>query len=505
MKRLFAKTALPVILSAFLLLGVGFAQSQSGTLEIAVSQSPVGLDPDLATAFSTFAVVGQIYEGLVELNADLQLEPALATSWTVSDDNLTYTFRLRKGVTFHNGRPMTSKDVVYSFDRLMDPKTGSPLASNFSQVASVKAPDDDTVVFKLKAPFAPFLSTLINLSIIPKEVVEKNGNLQKVAVGTGPFMLKKWVPGSYILLKANPNYYRKGEPGVAALKYNIVPEASTRAAGLRNGTYQFVPAVDPATAQTLRNTPDVTLLHTQDLAYSLLGLNVSRPPLNNPKVREAINLAVNRKQVIQAVYFGNAVPGGPLSPALKDWAVSTDHFECYKSDPAKAKELLAEAGYPNGFDMKIIDYSTLKVVSDLAQVLQAELKSVGINATVDTQEFGNFVQNWKNSNFDAFVSLNGGSVDPDGYLYRTFHTGGATNVFKYSNPEVDKLLDEGRRTTDKQKRYDIYAQLQDTLACQGPIVHVAYGTLFAAERDNVQGFKQIPTRSLLYLRDVTLK
>ncbi len=493
------------LLIVALVLATGMALAQQGTLQIAVDQAPVGLDPDIVTAFSSFAVINEIYEGLVEVNSKLQIQPALATSWTVSNDGLTYVFNIRQGVKFHNGREMTASDVVYSFNRIMDPKTGSPEASRFSQVASAVATGPYQVTFKLKEPFAPFLSNLTNLFVVPKEVVEANGNLQKVAVGTGPFELETVVPDTYVLLKANPDYYRPGEPKLAHLKFNIVPEASTRAAGLRTGTYQLLPTVDPVTAQTLKNANGVKIMATQDLAYSLLGLNVSRKPFDDPKVREAINYAVNRPDIVQAVYLGNAVPGGPLSPALSDWAVPVSQFPCYTPSVTKAKQLLAEAGYPNGFSTTIITFGTIKEVSDTAQVLQAQLAQVGINAKVDVEEFGKFVQDWKNSNFDMFVSLNGGSTDPDGYLYRTFHTGGSTNVFKYSNATVDKLLEQGRTTTGMQQRQTIYDQLQKQLACTGPIVHIAYGTLFTGVRDNVQGFEQMSTRNLQYLRDTSLQ
>lgn len=497
------RTRIGVALVA-LLAALSLAYAQQGTLEIAVDQAPVGLDPDIVTAFSSFAVIGQIYEGLVEVNAKLQIEPALATSWTVSPDGLSYTFDLRQGVKFHNGREMTSADVVYSFDRIMDPKTGSPQASRFNEVTTAEATGPYQVRFTLKEPFAPFLANLTNLFVVPKEVVEANGDLQKVAVGTGPYELDKVVPDTYVLLKANPDYYRPGEPKLAELKYNVVPEASTRAAGLRTGTYQLLPTVDPVTAETLKKAGGVTVQGTQDLAYSLLGINTSRKPFDDPRVREAINYAVNRSDIVQAVYLGNAVPGGPISPALKDWAVPTSDFPCYTPSVAKAKQLLADAGYPNGFSTTIITFGTIKEVADTAQVLQAQLAKVGINAKVDVEEFGKFVQDWKNSNFDMFVSLNGGSVDPDGYLYRTFITGGSTNVYKFSDPSVDQLLKQGRTTTDTAQRRAIYDNLQKQLACTGPIVHIAYGTLFTGLRDNVQGFQQMPTRGLTYLRETSL-
>jgi peptide/nickel transport system substrate-binding protein len=340
--------------------------------------------------------------------------------------------------------------------------------------------------------------------IVAREVVEENGNLQQVAVGTGPFILTEIVPDTYTLLEANPSYYRPGEPGVAALKYNVVPEASTRAAGLRTGAYHLVPDVDPATAQTLGNVPGVTLLSVQDLAYTLVGVNTTRPPFDDPLVRRALNLAIDREEIVEAVYFGDAVPGGPLSPGLVDWALPVSEYSCYAPDPTAARALLTEAGYPDGIDFEIVTLGTLRVVVDAAQVVQAQLAEAGFRATVSVEELGSFVQRWRNSDFDTFASLNGGNIDPDGYLDRTFRTGGSTNVFLFSDPSVDTLLDAGQRAVDPALRRGVYADLQRALACDGPVLHLAYATLFTAHVDDVDGFVQTPTRSLRYLRNVTL-
>ncbi|MEX2536833.1 MAG: ABC transporter substrate-binding protein [Trueperaceae bacterium] len=483
----------------------GFVLAQSGTLELAVDQSPVGLDPHKVTAFSSFAVIGQIYDGLLEANSDLQLEPALAESWKVSEDGLIYTFMLRDDVTFHNGRPMTAADVVYSFERIMAEETASPQASRFNVVSGARAVDDHTVEFSLSEPFAPFLSNLTNLSVVPREVIEEHGDLQQVAVGTGPFMLGEIVPDTFVTLEANPDYYRDGQPVVAGIRYHVVPEASTRAAGLRTGTYHLLPDVDPATAQTLERAPGVTMLGTQDLSYVLMGINAGREPFGDVRVRAAINYAIDREEIVEAVYFGDAVPAGPLSPALVDWALPPEEYYCYDHSAERARELLAEAGYPDGIELEILTFGTIKVVSDAAQVLQAQLREAGIDASVNVAEFGTFVQDWSNSNFDMFVSLNGGTLDPDGYLYRTFRSDGSTNVFNYGDPQVDELLDRGRTTVDEEARQEIYNELQQRLACEGPIAHVTYGTLFSAHTDEVQGFQQMASRGLRYLRNVTLE
>ncbi len=486
-----------------LILLFGFASAQTGTLELAVDQSPVGLDPHVVTAFSSIAVLSQIYDGLVESNADLAIEPALAESWTISDDGLSYTFNLREGVTFHNGRTMTAEDVVYSFNRIMAEETGSPQASRFSQVSSAEAADDTTVVFTLSEAFAPFLGNTANLSVVASEVVESE-DIGQVAIGTGAFMLDEIVPDTYVSLVANPNYYRDMQPKVAELRYNIVPEASTRAAGLRNGTYHLLPVVDPATAQTLENVNSVSILRTQDLAYSLLGFNTTVAPFDDARVREAINMIIDREEIVEAVYFGQAEAGGPLSPGLAEWAVDTSEYSCYTTDVDKAKALLAEAG-ASDLSMEILSFGTNKIVSDVSQVVLAQLIDAGIDATLDVPEFGTFVQRWKNSEFDAFVSLNGGNIDPDGYLFRTFHSDGATNVYKFNDPSVDELLVQGRTQTDLDERAATYTSLQEKLACSGPISHIAYGTLLSGIANGVEGFEQNPTRSLISLRNVTVE
>jgi peptide/nickel transport system substrate-binding protein len=221
-------------------------------------------------------------------------------------------------------------------------------------------------------------------------------------------------------------------------------------------------------------------------------------------VRRALNLAIDRDEIVEAVYYGDAVPGGPLSPGLTDWALPVTEYSCYASDPATARRLLADAGYADGVDFEIVTLGTLRVVVDAAQVMQAQLADAGFRATVSVEELGSFVQRWRNSDFDAFASLNGGNIDPDGYLDRTFRSGGSTNVFQYSNPAVDTLLNAGQRAVDPSVRRGIYADLQRALACDGPVIHLAYATLFTAHRNEVAGFQQVPTRHLRYLRNVTL-
>jgi peptide/nickel transport system substrate-binding protein len=469
------------------------------TLTIATDQSPVGLDPQIATSFATQLVTSTIYEGLVAIDPSLAVVPALASAWTISPDGLIYDFTLRPGAAFHNGRPVAPADVVASIARLRDPKTGSPYASRLTGIASVEPGGEHSIRFTLTAPSAPFLSQLAPLAIIPPEAI---ADLARHPVGTGPFKFREWVPDTYITLDSNPAY--SPAPSLSGLKFTIVPDIATRQLGLQGGTYRLIPALDAVAAAALSASPGVQVLRTQDLAYSVLGLNVSKPPFDRPEVREALNLSLDRAQIVSAAYNGSAIPAGPLSPALKAWALPTTDFPCYRPDPVRAQALLKTAGLTLPVPLTVNVLGSLQQVVDVAQVIQAQLNEAGFNVTLNVQEQGRFIQDWRASNFQAFVSLNSGGPDPDDYFGRTFATGGATNVFKYSNPDLDRLLIEARADTDPARRKTLYDQAQRLLACTGPAIHLAYGTLFTGIRTDVHGFTPNPTRSLRGLGNATI-
>ncbi|MFL5162562.1 MAG: ABC transporter substrate-binding protein, partial [Microvirga sp.] len=432
----------------------------------------------------------------------LKIVPGLAESWTVSSDGRAYAFKLRSGVKFHDGSAMEAEDVVSSIKRVLSKDIASPLASRLSAIESANAVDGTTMELKLKEPSAALLSSLATIAIVPSAMEANKDALQKAPVGTGPFKFQEWQPNGFILLTKNETYWDKGMPKLAGLKFNIVPESATRQVGLSNGQYALLPNIDAATALQLKGKPNVKLSETMDLAYTLIGMNVSKPPFDNPKVREAVNYAINRQEIVDAALFGAGVPGGPLSPALKSWALDVNQFACYKPDPAKAQALLKEAGVatPVAVTMKVLPRQDIK---DIAQVVQEQLNKAGFKVELINQEQGQFIQDWRNSNFDLFASLNAGQPDPDDYFYRTFRTGGSTNVFKYSDAEIDGLLDQARTQQDQAARKTAYDKVQQKLACSGPAAHLTYGTLFSAMNGKLQGFDTMPNRSLLTLRNTS--
>lgn len=326
-------------------------------------------------------------------------------------------------------------------------------------------------------------------------------SLQMTPVGTGPFMFEEWVPNSYIQLAAFSDFRDSSMPKIDAVKYNIVPEAATRQVGLVSGQYDLLPGVDPATALQLQSASGIMMHETRDLSYTLIGINTTRAPFDNPVVRRALNMAVNRDEIIAAALYGNGVPAGPLSPALQNWAMDPNAFDCYAGTAADAAALLAEAGVETPIEAELLVLPR-QDAKDISQVVQQQAKAAGFEITLVNKEIGAFVQDWRNSDFDLFASANSGNPDPDGYFYRTFYGGASTNVFKYDDSEINGWLDEGRTSTDMAARKAAYDSAQAKLACEGPIVHVAYGALSTAVSDSVSGFVINPNRRLSSLKSL---
>ena len=475
----------------------------ASTVNVAIDSSPAGLDPHLITAFNSVIIVqNNIYEGLTNIDSDLSVQPGLAKSWNVSSNGLTYTFNLHPNVSFHDGSKMDADDVKASILRVQSKEMASPLASRVSPIKDIKVVNATTIQLVLNEPFAAILSSLSGIAIVPSEYQDDTETLQKTPIGTGPFKFASWQPNSHIQLNKFNDYRMNGFPKVDAVKVSFVPESATRQVGLSNGEYDILPGVDPATALQLQANSNVEIYQTRNLSYTLLGMNTTRKPLDNANVRKAINLLLNRKEIIDGALFGAGVPGGPLSPALATWAMDTNKFDCYSNDVSEAKKLINDSGIKTPIELEILVLPR-QDAKDISQVIQQQLNSGGFDIKLANKEIGEFVQDWKNSDFDMFVSANGGNPDPDQYFYRTFRTGGSTNVFKYSDSEIDGWLDQGRQSTSTSERKSIYDQVQQKLACEGPISHLAYGDLSTAVNKSIKGFEIYATGRLASLVSVT--
>lgn len=464
----------------------GEKSSSKKELIVAADQDPVGLDPHITPAASSVRIYSLIYERLINMDSEMQLVPGLAEKWEVSEDGKTITFTLRKDVKFHNGRELTSEDVKYSFERILNPDTGSTVASYFASVNAIETPDENTVVFKLNTPDAAFLTntTASSASIVPKEVED----LVTEAVGTGPFIMEEMKSGQYVTLKKNPDHANADSIKYDSIRFNIMKDESQRTAAIRSGKVDIA-AVSADTATLLEKDKNVEVKSYQSMEYSYLGINVAKEPFNDVKVRQAISYAVDRQEIIDSVWKGEASLTGPISPALDQWAIDVTKEPSYTTDQEEAKRLLKEAGFADGFDTVIYTASTYPDMIDSAQVIQEQLKAVGINAEIKQLEWGAYIDMWKSKDTDMLVGRNTSGTDPDRSTRYFFSTEGSANVWNYSNPAFDETVQKAIETIDEGERKSLYEQAQKQLIEENPNLFLASPNNFYAVSSRVEGFE----------------
>ena len=473
----------------------------SGHLVIGKAQEAVGLDPALATADSSVQIFAAVYEQLVGFDANNQPRPELAAEWENPDDR-TFIFRLQDGATFHNGRPLTSADVKFSFERILDPATASPWLTQFEPIESIETPDDRTVQLNLKRPYGPLLATLsaAYAAIVPQD----GGDLQATMIGTGAFALAEYVQDVETRMRAHPNYWQSGLPRLAELTYRILPDESSRLAAIRTGEIGLTSLASPA-AVSLASREEGLQVVTQDTTdYYLLGINTKQAPFDDVRVRQALSLAVDRAAILDAVFFGEGQVTGPIVPTLGDWATPIDQLPHYAPDPERAQALLAEANLADGFEMSILASPLYPEFINIALVLQSQLQEVGITVTLDQVEWGTFIDRWRARDFSTFVSFNGSGNDPDRALYPAFHTDGSVNAFQFSDPEIDRVLEEGRSTVDPARRHEVYRQVEQLIADAAPALFLFTRTAYFALGENVQGFEPTPVDTWETLKRTSL-
>lgn len=463
----------------------GQAQEQSAAkteLIVAAEQEPVGYDPHKVPAASSVRVYALIYDSLTKLDENMNIVPNLAEKWEIAPDGKTITMFLHKGVKFHNGKDMTADDVKFSFERIMNPDTGAIAKSYFASVEAIEVKDPTTVVFKLKTADAAFIANTASAyaSIVPSGSTD----LTKDAIGTGPFKLEKSEPGQYVLLKKNPDYFNKDLPKVETIKFQIMKDEAERLAAIRSGKID-ISTISADSAKLLEGKPGVQVKNYQSLEYSYLGINVNKKPFDNPKVREAISYAVDRNQIVQTVWKGEAALTGPIAPAITNWALDTASYPTYKTDVEKAKQLLAEAGFPNGFETQIETAATYPDMVETAQVIQQQLKAIGINAKINQLEWGNYIEVWKSKDMNLMVGRNTSGVDADRSMRFFFASTGSANVWNYSNPAYDELVEKALGTVDQAERKKLYEQAQTLLVADAPNLFLASPKNYYAVRDNI--------------------
>ncbi len=328
--------------------------------------------------------------------------------------------------------------------------------------------------------------------IVPKEVVEKEGDLTKVAVGTGPFMLEEWKDRVHLKLKRNPDYWDKGKPYLDGLTIQVIPDEASVIAGLRTGTVHHTLLEDAKNYDLVKDNKALTVMRGQAARWDLLDLNASRPPLNNLKVRQAISLAIDRKEVLEGTVFGLGTLTGPIPPVVKDYALPVEKLPFYQYDPDKAKQLIQESGVPAPLKFKLRVIPTFPTMVQAATIIVDQLKKVGMQIEIESVEYGTWIKDYFDGNYDATMNLGSGAVDADSIMYRKFHPQ-QRDFSKLKDEELGKLLDEQRQALDKAKRKEIVDQLQIKIAEKAGTIYLFSGDLLDVMQTSVKGYRQHPT------------
>ncbi|GHI00569.1 glutathione ABC transporter substrate-binding protein [Neobacillus kokaensis] len=483
------------------------ASKDGGTLIIARLSDAENLDHHFMSTINAASVThGKIYEGLVGRDQNAEIKPLLAEEWKQLDDT-TWEFKLRQGVKFHDGTDFNAKAVKATFDRLLDPKVASPRAVVFKMVKEVKVIDDYTVQFILSEPFAPLLSILASHEggIISPKTIEKYGkNIIKEPNGTGPFVFESWTPGQEIVFNKNKNYW--GKPvSVDKVVFKVVPEESTRVAMLETGEAHIAEPLSVPMMETVEGSQESEVYRSEGFGTEYIGFNVQKKPFNDVRVRKAIAHAVEMDSILKGVY--NNV--GKKANSLLGSKVFGYHpdMKAYEYNLNEAKKLLAEAGYPNGFETTLKTMDSKERVN-MAEVLQSQLKGIGIKLNIEVSEYGTFVEQVNKGDSEMFIlSWRNATGDADYNQYNLFHTnsqGAAGNTFFYSNKEVDRLVEEARKEKDPDKRIELYAKSQEIEKEDAVYIPVRVIENMAAVRKNVEGFSISPS-GYLEINNVSIK
>ncbi|HYN89274.1 MAG TPA: ABC transporter substrate-binding protein [Ardenticatenaceae bacterium] len=470
------------------------SEGPQGSLRVAVTTFPNSLDVPATAEVNAAMVAWQMYDSLVYVNDEGEVEPALAESWDVNDEGTEYTFHLREDVTFHNGEPFTADSVVLSWERGSRPEM--VFSDRWTIVESVEKVDDHTVTVTTAEPNPLLLRTMAsNWAMVPPQYIEEVGEegFTESPVGTGPFVFEEWVQEDRIVMSANPNYWREGLPRLAELVFRPIPESSTRVAAIQAGDVDIVTRLSSEEAQELLGLPNVQIVrYPVDRVYYIAFNNLTSgvgQPTEDPLVRQAMNYAVDRQAIIDSLFGGyGRLSTGFVTPANLGYDES---LEPYPYDQDRARELLAEAGYEEGFTIGMAcpagAYTNFEQV---CEAVQGYLAEVGITAELEVMESGQywdlegkkelpplFGVSWSEASGEAYPRLRGALAGND------------APFSAWSDPEIDRLLGEISTTVDDEERAALYVELQQYMYENPPFIYLYEPETFEAINPRVQDYR----------------
>jgi peptide/nickel transport system substrate-binding protein len=459
----------PTILAFAILASLALAQPRNETAVVAVSVDATALDPWLSTNITDKNAVSHLYDTLLKRDQDMTIQPNVATSFEALDDD-TWEFRLRDDVVFSNGEPLTAEDVAFTVEHFRDPALNAPSIAQFNLIESVEVVDSSTVRIHTSEPFPALPAVLTEFWIVPDEYTRENGvmSLAQQPVGSGPYTLTEWTRDSSILFEANGDWWA-GAPEIGFVEFRVVPDQNARIAQIQTGEADLVAQVPTEAAPLLERNNRVKLLEASGPRAYFLGFNQRlETPLLDVKVRQAINHAINVQEIVDVIFEGR---GRPLATLLTPEQFGYDpSIEPFGYDPERARELLAEAGYGDGFEIDM-ESPTARYPKDaeVAQIIASQLGQVGITVNLDIQEWGGYVGQFRNEDGPPIYLL-GWSIptfDPDAILTPLL-TDGVT-YSRFVDSELATMIDEARSTVDDQARAQLYSQIQERMKELAPM------------------------------------
>jgi peptide/nickel transport system substrate-binding protein len=480
---------------------------ERGYLTVGIESQPLNLDPRFATDANSARIGGLIYNSLLRADERGQLKPELAESWHMIDAQ-TYVFDLRRNIKFHDGRSLAARDVVYTYESILDLRSRSPKRGMLKPLSVVEALAEYRVRFRVSAPHAPFLEQF-TLGIVP--FAPAGGpNAAQPPAGSGPFVFLAAEPGERVILKRNQAYWQ-GAPRVEGLVFKIVPDAMVRVLEFKNGSMDFLQNdIEPDMLPWLKNNTDASVRTEQGTSFQYIGINLGHPVLRERKVRQAIAHAIDRRQIIRHLLKGLGTPAsGLLSPL--NWAYE-GAVDSWPHDPERAKGLLDEAGFldPDGSGPRPRFKLSFKTTNidlrrRIAEAFKEQLQAVGIELEIRAYEWGTFYADVKKGNFHLFSLAWVGITDPDIY-HQVFHSNSVPpdgdNRGRYANPELDALLERGRRAVDIEERRAIYSQVQKIAARELPYIPLWWVKNVVVQQPALRGFVPYPDGDLISLKDI---
>lgn len=472
-----------------------------GTLRVAFPGTPGQLDPAQIFTNEDYHIAINICEGLTYLDDNLLPQPELAESWTPSEDLRTWDFDLREGIRFHHGTEFNAEDVVYTFERILDPATASPLRTVMNYLESIEATGDYSVRFNLSSPNADLPSALaaVQARIVCRD--QSDADLSSDPMGTGPFRLTSYVPGDHSLIERNEDYWRDGYPYLDAVRMVYMPEQATQVAALQGGSIDAMWQLGFENIPNVDMSPGVQVLDVESGLYQPICMQTDQEPFDNPLVREALKLVADRQGILQVVVqgvgsTGNDQPIPPINPFYAEHPTRAQDHE-------RARELLAEAGYPDGLDLTLYTSASRPGMVELAVAYQEMARPAGININIErTPPDVYWSEYWLQVPF--YVSNWNFRVTADETLAIAYHSEAAWNESNYNNPELDNLIDLARGEPDNDQRAEYYAQAQEIISDDGGVVVSFFKPVVSASREQVHNVAPMPT-ALMFFRESWLE